>query len=427
MPFRHALFHEKVSPDMKGSASTLLIVIFILALGYHAVYTPPCFSEPNTITHAIQRQKGALRKITREIHEKKAKLKEIRGEEEKIIESIERLNQRINHHWALLQEKKEEREEIEGRISAVANAIQSLQARLKRQQKFIELRLRALWEFGPLGILNVIFSSRSIGELYSRQRYLLSILQKDQANMKQFMASIEDLQRKKEVLNKEKKLLLKVEKEIEAEAMQLEEAVETKKLFLEDLKTQEQGYEMLVASLKSTEESINHILKQLKSEAQHQKKLAPPTAMVTAAGSQENTHKGGNIEANLGRLTPPIIGAYRIITPNTDPRVPQNGIILESEIGAPVRAIFDGTVKFIGPVKGFGTVIILDHGHGYMSLMGYLARVFVPLGKEVFEGETIGIAGPAGLVDAGVYLEVRKEGRPVDPLTFIDTRGITIE
>ena len=93
----------------------------------------------------------------------------------------------------------------------------------------------------------------------------------------------------------------------------------------------------------------------------------------------------------------------------------------------PVRAIFDGTVKYVGPVKGFGTVVILDHGDGYMSLLGYLLKAFVRPGARVFEGEVVGLAGPAGLADAGAYLEIRKDGRPVSALEFIDTGGMLVD
>ena len=62
-----------------------------------------------------------------------------------------------------------------------------------------------------------------------------------------------------------------------------------------------------------------------------------------------------------------------------------------------------------------------------MSLLGYLARAFVKPSQKVFEGEAIGLAGPGGLVDSGTYLEIRKDGKPVSALKFLDTRGMIIE
>lgn len=423
MSCRHPLFHEKIPKDMISCLFSIYTALIILSLPYFASL---CSAQQDTISQEIARQKGTLQNVRREIHEKQEKLTRIKGEEKKVIETIHRLNQKINHHWALLQEKKEERRRIEERIKEVSQTIQGLQHTLERQKGYVEMRLRALWEFGPLGALNVVLSSHSISELYSRQQYLLFILQRDHATINTYMANLSALKKKKELLGKEKELLLKVEREIEAQALQLEEAMETKKLFLEDLKAQEEGYEMLLTSLRKTEKNIDNLLKELKNKTK-EKALPRPRSFTGNSVHKADTQDRANIEANIGKLTPPIIGAYRIITSSKDPRVPQNGILFEAQIGAPVRAIFDGTVEFIGPVKGFGTVVILDHGHGYMSLLGYLSRVFVPLGKEVFEGETIGMAGPGGLVDAGTYLEIRKDGQPLDPLAFIDTRGMTID
>ena len=408
---------------------TLFPLLFIIVTMCQLLISgEPCLAKADIFGREIHDKKDALKKITREIHDKQKKLSNLETEEQEIMAAIQGLNQKISHHWTLLQEKKETRARIEGRIKEVSRSMEKLKESLEKQQPFVEMRLRALWEFGPLGILNVLFSSHSIGELYSRQQYLLSIIQKDRIIMKKFMEDMKRLKKKREDLNREKALLLKLEKEVEAEALRLEEAMETKKIFLEDLKAQKQSYEILLSSLKSTEENINRIIRQLKRKAREKERTQSlPPALHKSVTSGHIGKKMSDLDANRGELTPPIIDAYKIITPEKDPRVPGHGIILECRIGAPVRAIFDGTVKFAGFVKGFGTVVILDHGHGYMSLTGYLSRAFVVPGRVLFEGDTIGVAGPAGLVDAGAYLEIRKDGHPVDPLAFIDTRGMIVE
>ncbi len=427
MSARDPLFHEKISQVMKAIKrliSVSLILIF---------FTLPHFahSGDNTLKKEIERQRQALKEVNQQIARKKERLATIRGEEKKILAAIQQLNHKIVRQWNLLQEKKKARQEIEEKIRSISDSIGRLEERLKRQQKFVELRLRALWEFGPVGVLNVIFSSRSLDELYSRQQYLLSILQKDRALRETYMKNLAELRDKKHILDREKELLLKVEKEIEATAMRLEEAKETKRVFLDDLRAQEDNYKRLLLTLKSTEKGITTLIERLQSEASSGKGSVNPTAPLargvgrgTPGGRGPSTPK---IVENMGRLTPPILNAYRIITSEHDPRVPENGIVLESPMGSPVRTIFDGAVKYVGPVRGYGTVVIIDHGYGYMSLLGYLARAFVRPGQKVFEGETIGLAGPGGLVESGTYLEIRKDGRPVSALKFIDTKGMVIE
>ena len=408
-------------------------LIFFCLIAFILLHLDPSHSADDgkiVLRKEIEKQKHALKEISKQISTKRKKLVAIKDEEKRLLDAIQRLNQKIVYQWNLLQEKKKARREIEAKIKAISRSIKELENTLKRQQKFIELRLRALWEFGTLGVLNVVFSSKSLDELYSRQQYLLFILQKDRAMRDAFLKNLTKLKKKKESLDHEKELLIKVEREIETTAIKLEETKETKRIFLEDLKGQEESYRRLLSSLQATESGISKLIERLKREASHKKKPSHHTSTSEGKGQkapQRAITFESKIVENIGKLTPPILNAYMIVTSERDPRVPKNGIILESPMGAPVRAIFDGTIKYVGKVKGYGTVVIIDHGSGYMSLLGYLARAFVKPGQKVFEGEAIGLAGPGGLVDSGTYLEIRKDGKPVSALKFLDTRGMIIE
>jgi murein hydrolase activator len=97
----------------------------------------------------------------------------------------------------------------------------------------------------------------------------------------------------------------------------------------------------------------------------------------------------------------------------------RNGIEIAAIEGAPVRAVHAGTVAYAAPFTGFGTLVILDHGHGAFTLYGHLSQALVTNGAKVGRNDVVGRAGrtPTGTVAA--YFELRVDGRPVDPVQWL--------
>ena len=92
------------------------------------------------------------------------------------------------------------------------------------------------------------------------------------------------------------------------------------------------------------------------------------------------------------------------------------GITLAPVAGAQVVAPAAGRIAFAGPYKGFGTIVILEHDGGWTSLVTGLARVDVAVGQSVIGGSPIGVAGRR---DDPVTIELRRAGKPVNPLNFV--------
>jgi septal ring factor EnvC (AmiA/AmiB activator) len=97
----------------------------------------------------------------------------------------------------------------------------------------------------------------------------------------------------------------------------------------------------------------------------------------------------------------------------------RNGIEIAAPEGTPVRAVHGGTIAYAAPFAGFGVLAIVDHGGSAFTLYGHLAEVSVAQGAAIQRGAEVGKVGlvPAG--DAGLYFELRIDGRPVDPLQWL--------
>ncbi|MDG2088565.1 MAG: peptidoglycan DD-metalloendopeptidase family protein [Arenicellaceae bacterium] len=98
----------------------------------------------------------------------------------------------------------------------------------------------------------------------------------------------------------------------------------------------------------------------------------------------------------------------------------RQGVLIQSASGQPVHAVFDGEAIFSDWLRGYGQLIILDHGDGYMSLYGHNQDVFVGVGDKVAVGQVISSAGVSGgLAQAGLYFEIRHNGDPINPAGWL--------
>ncbi len=95
------------------------------------------------------------------------------------------------------------------------------------------------------------------------------------------------------------------------------------------------------------------------------------------------------------------------------------GVLVAARPGTPVQAISHGRVAFADWLRGFGLLMIIEHGDGYMSLYGHGESLFKDVGDWVEAGEVIGTVGNSGGREkSGLYFEIRHLGTPVDPVRW---------
>jgi septal ring factor EnvC (AmiA/AmiB activator) len=117
----------------------------------------------------------------------------------------------------------------------------------------------------------------------------------------------------------------------------------------------------------------------------------------------------GRIEARFGRETTSRFGTAIV----------RNGVEIAAVSGAPVRAVQAGRVAFADTFVGFGRVVILDHGDNAYTLYGHLETVEVNKDDRVERGRNVGTVGTAPTGASSLYFEVRVDGRPVDPVQWL--------
>ncbi len=103
------------------------------------------------------------------------------------------------------------------------------------------------------------------------------------------------------------------------------------------------------------------------------------------------------------------------------------GITIESRPGAQVVASYDGRIVFRGPFRGYGEILIIEHGGGYHTLLAGLGRCDVVVGQWLLAGEPVGVMDPAEGGSPRLYVELRRGGQPVDPLPWLALRDSKLE
>lgn len=100
----------------------------------------------------------------------------------------------------------------------------------------------------------------------------------------------------------------------------------------------------------------------------------------------------------------------------------RKGITIKTRLGAQVVAPYGGTVVFSGPFRRYGQLLIIEHSEGYHSLLAGMARIDSTTGHKVLAGEPVGIMGGARDGVPALYLELRRNGQPINPLPWLAAR-----
>jgi septal ring factor EnvC (AmiA/AmiB activator) len=142
----------------------------------------------------------------------------------------------------------------------------------------------------------------------------------------------------------------------------------------------------------------------------------------------EPAHVALNVRTFRGLLDWPADGAVSapfgtLVHPRFKTEVPHPGWDIEADQGQPFRSIFDGRVAYAAPLAGYGLTVVLDHGHGVVSIYAHAAVLLVAAGQDVTRGQEVGRVGDSGsLRGPYLYFEIRDGGKPVDPSPWLRRR-----
>lgn len=146
-----------------------------------------------------------------------------------------------------------------------------------------------------------------------------------------------------------------------------------------------------------------------------------PRQTISNNTTPSNEFTGTNFAALKGKLRLPVRGdvTNRFGASREDSGISWKGLFIKASEGAEVKSVANGRVVFSDWLRGFGNLIIVDHGDGYMSLYGNNQAVLKQVGDSVRAGDAIASVGNSGGNETnGLYYELRRQSKPFDPLSW---------
>lgn len=213
-----------------------------------------------------------------------------------------------------------------------------------------------------------------------------------------------------------------VQAAIRAELQQLARLQEEQQSVLRRLETQRGEREQLLARLAAQVGSEESRLAELQRDREDLQALVDRLADVLA-DIPADLDQQQRISQRKGRLGMPLKGPVRhAYGEHRAGGMRWQGWLIGAEPGSEVHAVANGRVAFADWLRGYGLLLIIDHGDGFMSLYGNNESLLQEVGAWVASGDAIGIVGthPAG--DQGLFFELRKDGRAIDPAGWINRR-----
>jgi septal ring factor EnvC (AmiA/AmiB activator) len=265
-----------------------------------------------------------------------------------------------------------------------------------------------------------------VGAAYrlSRESPLKLILnQDDPAELSRMLAYYNHINRaqidKIEVLREILARLEDIFQRIEAQLATIAEAQQMQQSELQLKQQQRELRQTVLADLHRQIGSSENQLKEFEQNRMDLEKLLEKLSNVLA-DIPSDLGQHASVGGQKGRLTPPVKAKVRkAFGQQRSGGMYWQGWVFDAQPGTEVTAIAHGRVAFADWLRGYGLMIILDHGEGFMSLYGYNESLLWEVGDWVEPGKVIATAGSNNSGEQGLYFELRKDGKALDPAAWL--------
>lgn len=216
--------------------------------------------------------------------------------------------------------------------------------------------------------------------------------------------------------------LLEVRRQLETALAELEALKRRQQATLKTLQSDQAARKSAIAKLDAELRAAGEKRSALEREREQLTQLVDSLRQALARRALPPPVSGGSLQSQKGKLPWPVRGPLLASygQPKADGRLKWNGLWIAADRGAPVRAVANGRVVYIGWLQRFGLIIIVEHDGGYFSLYGHNDSVQRQVGDPVQGGETIAAVGDTGgHPRTGLYFELRNGKEPVDPRAWL--------
>jgi septal ring factor EnvC (AmiA/AmiB activator) len=370
-----------------------LMVLWVLAAA-------PAPGAPQHPEADARKAEADLKEVKSEIERVTRQVSEEQVERDRLTRDLRTAELSVGKARLSLTDIRRERAERATRRAALTEEKNTRESELDANRDALAGQMRAAYLIGRQEPLKLLLNQRDpqvAGRMFAYYSYF------GHARAGQIRLIESDVQRIAELqtqLEAEDAKLAQLEKQQRTQLGSLEQARAQRTRVLADLEARSRSRAQNLERLRSQQAGLEKLVRELR------------------AAMERFPFEGNDAFARLrGKLAWPVSG--HIVARFGDARaggVRWDGLVVATERGTPVKAVFAGRVIYADWLPGLGLLAIVDHGDGYLSLYGHNDRLYKAAGEQVAAGDTIAAAGDSGGSSRPeLYFEIRKGGKPVDP------------
>lgn len=378
------------------------------------LFSPPADAAPKDQLRELRERIEAVQKRLSESEESRAEAADALKTSERAISET---NRKLYH--------------LSGQRRSANSSLSRLQAQageveedIAQEQRTLSRLLYRQYLSGQSDAIKLVLNREDPNEI-ARQLHYLGYISRVRAEL---LVSLRENQSRLDKLTGETR-----RKSTELRALQNEESLQKQRLVQEQSERQRvyaevsseiQKSRQQLSTLKKDEERLASLIERLAREAAAREKKKPGKRLSNKAlpGADSGS---GDFRQLKGRMRLPVIGELtnRFGGQRQDSGLSWKGLFIAAKSGREVKAIAGGKIVYADWLRGFGNLLILDHGDGYMSLYGNNESLLKQAGEQARAGDTIASVGTSGgNPESGLYFELRYQGKPFDPLPWVTLR-----
>lgn len=435
----------------RNIALMLLAGCMALSAPLSAKKNTPVKNTPVADSPEISEKQADLGELRSRIENLRKDLNASEGDKADAADRLRESDRLVSRLQRELNELSEQRTQLQTRLKNLEQQSRTLNETLTQQQEQLEKLLYRQYLRGTPDSLQLLLNGDDPNQMARDLHYLSAIALSRAELMGEIQSSLEKKRALAADTKERSSELAEVEAEQKKRHAELQEQREERKRLYAELANKVKAQRKEIGSLQKDEKRLTSLIDRLSkilaaqaaaaaksAEAARQKTIArqgtetreptrpppddepPRQKTVEAENRYEPVANNGSFARQKGQLRLPLRGSVsgRFGSPR-DGGGTWRGLFIKAGSGSEVKAIAGGRVVFADWMRGFGNLLIVDHGDAYLSIYGNNEALLKQVGQAVKGGDAIATVGNSGgNADSGLYFELRHKGQPIDPMKW---------
>lgn len=381
----------------------------------------------------LQRNRLQLNRVIKKLMGEKRALSKAKGEERGLLVDLEEIDKKLAATEERLGILADQRDQVQSDIPQIEEQIHSGRLRVAQMHRQLKTHLRLMYGLGGQGIIKVVLSQEDSARVRQSMLYYGRLIKSRSERFREFQDSVKYLNQTIEQYQTQVAKVSELSQELTAEQQNVLERRQQRVALLAKIRQEKQVSQQKIDELLVARSSLTSFMERLSgllaSEPGQERQnddfeqvpnaaLEPKKAGKTKA-RETSQHKSGRpdgvqnqrndkITNNRGSLPLPVFAEGRTRKP---------GLFFKTSVNSPVKAIHPALVVYADWFRGYGLLVILNHGEEIYSLYGHNRELLVEPGDSVTVNQVIAKSGDTGSLEGipGLYFEIRRRGRPENP------------